>query len=96
MGTAHSGKTQSSDVAIFGRLLSQHKRGMSADLARYVLTLGFTESDQARMKVLAAGNQQGTLSPADHEELMAYVKAGHLLALLHSNARQSLKKRKVS
>jgi hypothetical protein len=96
MATAQSGKTRSSDVAIFGRLLSQHKRGMSADLARYVLTLGFTEADQARIEALAAANQQRSLSSDDHEELMGYVKAGHLLALLHSQARQALKKRKVS
>jgi predicted XRE-type DNA-binding protein len=96
MATAQSGKTRSSDIAIFGRILSQHKRGMSADLARYVLTLGFTDADQARMELLAAANQQRSLSPDDREELMGYVKAGHLLALLHSNARQSLKKRKVS
>ncbi len=34
--------------------------------------------------------------PEVHEELMCYVKAGHLLALVHSQARQALKKPKVS
>jgi hypothetical protein len=65
-------------------------------LARYLLTLGFPDDDQARMRELAARNQEGSLSPAEKEELLNYVKAGHLLALLHSTARKALKKRKAS
>jgi hypothetical protein len=35
---------------------------MSSELARYVLTLGFNDEDQARMTDLAARNQEGDLS----------------------------------
>jgi hypothetical protein len=94
--TPTTAKTNRSEVAIFGRLLSDAKGHMSPELARYVLTLGFGDADQARMRELAAGNQRGALSAEEHEELMSYVKAGHLLALLHSNARKALKRRKVS
>jgi hypothetical protein len=96
MAQAQSGETNNSDIAIFGRLLSEPKGNMSPALARYVLTLGFTDADQSRMRDLAARNQQGGLSGDEHEELMSYVKAGHLLALVHSKARKALKKRKVS
>lgn len=48
------------------------------------------------MLELAARNQEGALSPEETEELGNFVKAGHLLALLHSKARKSLKRRKVS
>jgi hypothetical protein len=48
------------------------------------------------MDDLAVRNQISGLSPDEHDELMNYVKAGHLLALLHSEARRALKKRKVS
>ena len=89
-------QAESSDIAIFGRLLSEDAGEMSPGLARYVLGLGFNERDQARMRELATGNQQGSLSADAHDELMGYVKAGHLLALLQSKARQALKKRKVS
>jgi hypothetical protein len=65
-------------------------------LASYVLTLGFTEEDQARMKDLAERNQDGALSPEEEEELRNYVRAGHLLALLHSKARQALKRSRAS
>jgi hypothetical protein len=96
MATTQTVRTKTSELAIFARLLSNHKEGMSPALARYVLTLGFGDADQARMLELAAGNQHGGLSPDEHEELMAYVKAGHLLALLHSQARKTLKIRKIS
>ncbi len=96
MAVPQSAHPKTSDIAIFGRLLNNPKEEMSADLARYVLTLGFNAADQARMRELADTNQQGGLSPAEHEELMGYVKAGHLLALLQSKARKALKKRKVS
>jgi hypothetical protein len=88
--------SETSDLAIFDRLVNGHKPDMSAVLARYVLTLGFDESEQARMRQLAERNQDGQLTSAEHDELMGYVKAGHLLALLHSKARMALKKRKVS
>jgi len=96
MSTTATGKDRSSEVAIFGRLLSNHKGKMSPALARYVLTLGFDSKDQERICDLVDRNQRGNLSNDERDELMNFVKAGHLLALLHSKARQALKKRKVS
>jgi hypothetical protein len=96
MATAPAGKTRTSELAIFARLLNSHRGNMSPRLARYVLTLGFGVADMARMDELAVRNQEDCLSPDEQEELMNYVKAGHLLALLHSKARKVLKKRKVS
>ena len=87
---------QTSEIAIFGRIIRADKGNLSRELARYILTLGFDEIDQARMQELAARNQEGALSSEEQEELLNYVKAGHLLALLHSKARKSLKKRKAT
>jgi hypothetical protein len=81
--------TKTSETAIFGRLIKTDDGDLSRDLARYVLTLGFGEEDQTRMRDLAERNQQGALSPEESEELQNYVKAGHLLALLHSKARSA-------
>lgn len=92
MNAASTSPDVTSDLAIFGRLLRNSKGRMSRELARYVLTLGFHAADQARMTDLAGRNQQAGLSPAEQEELRHYVKAGHLLALLHSQARRALKK----
>jgi len=82
-----------SEVAIFGRLLDAAKGEMSHELADYILTLGFGEKDQARMKELASRNQDGLLSVEEQEEFQSFVKASHLLALFHSKARKALKKK---
>lgn len=77
--------------AIFGRLLGS--RAMTRTLARHVLTLGFTAADQLRMADLATRNQEGSALPEEQAELQAYVEAGHLLALLQSQARKTLSRR---
>jgi hypothetical protein len=87
---------RSSEIAILARLLKVDEGTMPRALARYILTLGFDEEDQARMRDLAERNQVAALSPDEREELRSYVTAGHLLALLHSKARRSLRPRKVS
>jgi hypothetical protein len=92
MSAASTTHARTSEIAIFGRLLSNGTNRMSRELARYILTLGFSAEDQARMSDLAARNQENALSTEEREELMNFVKVGHLLALLHSRARQALKK----
>jgi len=82
-----------SEIAIFGRLIQADRGNLSPLLARYVLKLGFLKADQERMQDLAARNQEGALSGKEKEELANFVKAGHLLALLHSKARKSLRKK---
>ena len=88
--------SRTSEIAIFGRILSNGQAEMSSDLARYILTLGFGTEDQTRMQDLAERNQAGTLSDEEHAELMNFVGAGHLLALLHSRARKALQKKQAS
>jgi hypothetical protein len=85
-----------SEIAIFGRLIKADKTDLSRELARYILTLGFDDEDQKRMSDLAERNQEGSLSGAEKAELESFVKAGHLLALLHSKARRTLRTKKVS
>ncbi len=92
MATNQTVKNRTSELAIFGRLIKADKGDLSRELARYVLTFGFGEEDQARMRELAERNQAGALSAEEQDELQNYVKAGHLLALLHSKARKSLQR----
>ena len=97
MATGHlSEDDRTSEIAIFARLITANNGDLSRELARYILTLGFDEQDQARMRELAERNQEGTLPPRERAELQNYVKAGHMLALLHSKARRSLKVSRVS
>lgn len=95
MATGQSVKRDtSSEIAIFARLIRADKSDLSRELARYILTLGFDDEDQERMTDLAERNQQGALSSEERAELDNFVKAGHLLALLHSKARKTLKPKK--
>lgn len=92
MATGHlSDDDRTSEIAIFARLLKADDGDLPRDLARYLLTLGFDEPDQARMRELSERNQEGALATKERDELQNYVKAGHWLALLHSKARRSLK-----
>jgi len=45
------------------------------------------------MRELAEKNQQGVSSSEEQEELQNYVVVGHMLAVLNSKARRSLKVR---
>jgi hypothetical protein len=87
---------RTSEIAIFARLIKADEGNLSRELARYIMTLGFEEDDQARMRDLAERNQEESLAPDEKRELQNFVKAGHMLALLHSKARRSLKASKAS
>lgn len=93
MPTLQATPLATSEIAIFGRIIRADDGDLSRDLARYILTLGFPVRDQERMSELATRNQECALPAAEQEELQNYVKAGHLLALLHSKARKALKRK---
>ena len=96
MATIQAPKNHTSEIEIFARLIKADQSDLSRELARYILKLGFEEKDQNRMRQLAERNQDGHLTSQEREELENYVKAGHLLALLHSKARRSLRAVKLS
>jgi len=96
MKTQNDKPHSTSEIAMFGRLIQAENGNFAHHLARYVLTLGFSQADQDRMNNLAVRSQDGSLSAIEREELQNYVRSGHLLALLHSKARKSLKRRRAS
>jgi hypothetical protein len=79
------------EVAILGRLLLNGNGALSAQRARLLLKLHFSNADEARMNELAGRNQDGLLNSEEREELLGYAKAGCLLGILHSRARRALK-----
>jgi hypothetical protein len=85
--TPRAGETAAS---ILARLLANRDGQFPEDLARYILDCGFSDRDKARMHDLAVRNQDGALSPAEKDELFAFVDAGDLLSILKSRARRSL------
>ena len=79
-----------SEIDILARVLANDQGELPADIARYILTLGFSEKDKARSHDLAVRNQDDALSRAEKEELFAYAKADALLAILLAKARRVL------
>ena len=78
--------------AIWGRLLQPGGTTLSLEAARALLRLDFAPEDKERMRELAAKARDGSLSPAEQEEIGIYERVGNLLALMKSRARQRLKK----
>ena len=91
MAQADYPEKATNEIGILVRILSNGKT-ISPALARHLLKLGFTDHDKARMHDLAVRNQSGLLSAKELRELDSYVNAGELLGILHSKARQALKK----
>jgi hypothetical protein len=88
------------EVTILAGLLGNGHGKLSADIARYILGLAFSDEERVRMHDLAVRNQKDALSAEEKEELLAFGKAGDILAILKSKARRTLgvkpKKRTVS
>lgn len=81
----------SSEAALWGRLFDPTSHELSTDLARYILTLKFPQPDIDRMHELAEKARAGTLTLEEHIELDSYERVGHVLSLMKSKARKSLK-----
>jgi hypothetical protein len=79
------------EAAILSRLIEPERKGLSPDAARYILSLQFQDPDLARMKELAGKAQEGALTAGEEVELENYRHVGHLLTLLRSKARVSLR-----
>jgi hypothetical protein len=88
MQTAH---VSTSEVAIFSRVLEPEEATLSVAAAEAILGFGFKQRDKDRMAELSAKVKVGTLSPEEQEEINNYEKVGHVLSLMKSKARRSLK-----
>jgi hypothetical protein len=84
--------SSSSEVAILSRLIRPERNGLSVTAARAILKIDFDQSDRDRMRELSRKAREGTLKPQEQAEIDSYERVGHLLDLLHSKARQALKK----
>ena len=80
-----------SGATIFSRIFESSREGISAELARYILGLGFSTENRSRMRELAAKNRRGDISHQELEDLDNYITAGDLLAIWQSKARRALK-----
>ncbi len=79
------------EVAILNRILRPNAPTFSSEGARDILALDFDQADKHRMRELSARARAGTLTAKEDEEIGKYELLGHLLNIMQSKARQSLK-----
>jgi hypothetical protein len=80
-----------SGTAILSRVLQAHGLRFTPETARFILQWQFDQGDIERMNALAEKNRCSILTEAEQQELQSYLLVGHLLDLLHSQARLALK-----
>ena len=88
MRVSHAG---SSEVAILNRMLRPETPMISPAAARDILGWDFDQSDKDRMHKLSAKARAGTLTVEEDAEAGRYELLGHLLNIMQSKARRSLK-----
>ena len=79
-----------SEMEILRRVVGPEEPYFSADAAREILRLDFSESDRRRMNQLAARNRCGKLIEAEEDELNNYIRVGQTLGILQSKTRRTL------
>ena len=82
---------ETSEMAIFRRIVDPEQPFLSAEAARVLLRLDFNVDDRTRMNQLAAKNRAGKLTPTEEQELDSYIRVGQMLGILQSKARRSLR-----
>src|SRR3954451_23498376 len=88
MHVSHAGK---SEVAILNRILQPEKPMISPEAARDILGWDFDQADKERMRQLSAKARAETLTAEEDAEAGRYELVGHLLNIMQSKARRSLK-----
>ncbi len=85
-----------SELAILSRVIGPENPEIPSPLARMILKWQFPESDRRRMHDLLDKAKRGALSDAEKEQANRYERVGHLISILKSKSRQSLKPRRLS
>jgi hypothetical protein len=86
--------TPSTEGAIWSRIVDPETGDLTREAARSLLRFDFNPADRRRMEELAEKASAGALTPAERKNAETYNRVAHLLALLQSKARQSLRSKK--
>lgn len=81
-----------SEGDILARVIDPDGPRLSTDAARSLLSLSFDPDDVESMNELSRKAREGSLTAEEQEHLDNYERIGHLLAILQSKARISLRK----
>ncbi len=83
--------TESNEVSILNRILGPDAPTFSPEGAKDILALDFDPTDKDRMRELSAKARAGTLTVEENAEAGRYELIGHLVSIMQSKARRSLK-----
>jgi hypothetical protein len=84
-------QADNSEVSILNRILRPKMPTFSPEAAEDILNLDFDPVDKDRMRQLSAKARAGTLTANENAEMSRYELVGHLLNIMQSKARRSLK-----
>jgi hypothetical protein len=82
--------TTQTEAEIWFRILHPDEK-LTPKVARAILNLSFPASDLSRMHELSRKAQEGELTSEENDQMDAFERAGSLLSVLKSKARQTLK-----
>ena len=82
--------TDTSEAAIFSRLLEQENAVISPEAARSLLALDFSQVDRDRINALSAKARQESRTQEEDQELENFIRVGDLLGIMQSKARRAL------
>jgi len=83
-----------SEADIWARIIDPETGNLRRAAAETIIDLDFSISDRERMCDLAEKASAGTLTARERKDAQNYNRVAHVLALLQSKARQSLRARK--
>ena len=86
-------QTPTREAAIWARLIQAQRGEIAPQVAEYLLSIAFEESDRHRMGQLAERSEAGTLTPEEQTEFDSYLHVGNLLAVMQSRARVALQRK---
>lgn len=79
------------EAAILNRVVAPEKGNLDKKAAETFLLFRFPDLDRARMEQLAEAARAGVLTDLERSEIDGYERIGHLISLLKSKARASLR-----
>jgi hypothetical protein len=83
-------ENSTSEAAILGRIVQPDQTLFSAEAARAILALDFSEADKEQMRRLSGKARQGTLTAREQAAINNYERVGHFHNILQLKARRWL------
>jgi hypothetical protein len=80
-----------STPSVLERVIQSRRDNLSEEVARFILSLSISPSDQLKSRELSEKSQLGTLTDAERAELDDLLTTNDVLMILKSSARVTLK-----